>query len=110
MLDLAIFIILLFGFLVGLRRGFILQLIHVIGFIVAFVVAYMYYDQLAPKLTLWIPYPNFGSDSAFQLLLDNGNLEVAYYRAISFVGIFLRQKLSCKLSEVCWILLLTSLF
>ncbi|WP_019154756.1 CvpA family protein [Robertmurraya massiliosenegalensis] len=97
MLDLAIFIILLFGFLVGLKRGFILQLIHLGGFIVAFVVARMYYDQLAPKLTLWIPYPSFGSDSAFQLLLDNGNLEVAYYRAISFVGIFFAVKIAMQI-------------
>lgn len=93
MLDLAIFIILVIGFLVGLKRGFILQLIHFAGFIIAFIVAHMYYDQLAPKLTLWIPYPNFGADSTFQLLLDNGHLEQAYYNAISFVGIFFATKI-----------------
>lgn len=97
MLNLAILIILIFGFLVGLKRGFILQLIHLIGFIVAFIVAYSYYDKLAPKLTLWIPYPNFGSDSTFQLLLDNGNLESAYYRAISFVVIFFAAKIAMQI-------------
>lgn len=93
MLSFAIIIILIFGFLVGLKRGFILQLIHLIGFITAFIVAYVYHDELVPKLTLWIPYPNFGSDSTFQLLLDNGNLEQAYYRAISFVGIFFATRI-----------------
>ncbi|WP_077214185.1 CvpA family protein [Bacillus dakarensis] len=93
MLDFAIFIILVFGFLVGLKRGFILQLIHFVGFIIAFIVSYLYYDELADKLTLWIPYPNFGSDSTFQLLLDNGNLESAYYRAIAFVVIFFAAKI-----------------
>jgi uncharacterized membrane protein required for colicin V production len=97
MLDLAILIIFIFGFLVGLKRGFILQLIHLVGFIVAFIVAHTYYDELAPKLTLWIPYPSFGSDSTFQLLLDNGNLETAYYRAISFVGIFFATKIAMQI-------------
>ncbi|MDQ0157367.1 CvpA family protein [Robertmurraya andreesenii] len=97
MLSLAIFIVLIFGFLIGLKRGFILQLIHITGFIIAFIVAYIYYGDLAPKLTLWIPYPNFSTDSTFQLLLDNGHLEAAYYNAISFVGIFLAVKIAMQI-------------
>ncbi|MBN6887936.1 putative membrane protein required for colicin V production [Cytobacillus horneckiae] len=93
MLDLAIIIILLFGFFMGLRRGFILQLIHLVGFIIAFVVARLYYDTLAPKLTLWIPYPNFGSDSNLQMLLGSTDLEDAYYRAIAFAIIFFAVKI-----------------
>jgi uncharacterized membrane protein required for colicin V production len=88
MLDLAILVLLVFGFFMGLKRGFILQLIHLAGFIVAFIAANMYYDDLAPKLNLWVPYPNFGSDSSLQLFFDNANMEDAYYRAIAFVVIF----------------------
>ena len=64
------------------------QFIHLAGFIIAFIIAYMYYDKLAPKLTLWVPYPDFRADSALSLLMDNVNLEDAYYRAIAFVVIF----------------------
>jgi len=69
MLDLIILIILGFGFLIGLKRGFILQIVHLTGFIIAFIIAYLYYDQLAPKLTLWVPFPNFSSDSALSLVM-----------------------------------------
>src|SRR3954454_2441831 len=93
MLDIAVLIILGFGFLMGLRRGFILQLIHLTGFIIAFITAYLYYDQLAPKLTLWVPYPNISTDSALSLVFDNVNLEDAYYRAIAFVVIFFAVKI-----------------
>jgi uncharacterized membrane protein required for colicin V production len=93
MLDLIILIILGFGFLIGLKRGFILQIIHLTGFIIAFIIAYLYYDQLAPKLTLWVPFPNFSSDSALSLVMDNVNLEDAYYRAIAFVVIFFAVKI-----------------
>ncbi|UII55120.1 CvpA family protein [Cytobacillus spongiae] len=97
MLDLAILIILILGFFVGLRRGFILQLIHLTGFIIAFIVAHMYYADLAPKLNLWVPYPSFGDQTAIQMLLNNGNLEDAYYRAIAFVVIFFVVKITLQI-------------
>lgn len=93
MLDLAILIILILGFFVGLKRGFVLQLIHLTGFIIAFIVANMYYEKIAPKLTLWVPYPSFGDGTAIQMLFDNPNLEDAYYRAIAFVVIFFAVKI-----------------
>lgn len=93
MLDLIVLIILIFGFLIGLKRGFILQLVHLTSFIIAFIIAYMYYDQLAPKLTLWVPYPNFGSELPLSILFENANLEDAYYRAIAFVVIFFAVKI-----------------
>jgi uncharacterized membrane protein required for colicin V production len=92
MLDLAIIIFLIIGFFVGLKRGFILQLVHLIGFIIAYVAANSYYDELAPKLTLWIPYPNFGNVSSLKILTDSSNMESSFYRAIAFVIIFFAVK------------------
>ncbi|HAQ06445.1 MAG TPA: hypothetical protein DCR24_02555 [Bacillus bacterium] len=93
MLDLAVLAILIMGFIIGLKRGFILQSIHLVGFIIAFIVAYLYYDQLSPKLTLWIPYPNLGSSNSLNLLFESANLEDAYYRAIAFAAIFFAVKI-----------------
>ena len=92
MLDLAIIIFLIIGFFVGLKRGFILQLVHLIGFIIAYVAANSYYGELAPKLTLWIPYPNFGNVSSLKILTDSSSMEAAFYRAIAFVIIFFAVK------------------
>jgi uncharacterized membrane protein required for colicin V production len=92
MLDLAIIIFLIIGFFVGLKRGFILQLVHLLGFIIAYVAANSYYAKLAPKLTLWIPYPNFGDGTTLKILTDSSNMEDAFYRAIAFVIIFFAVK------------------
>ena len=92
MLDLAIIILLIIGFFVGLKRGLILQLVHLTSFIIAYVVATIYYAELAPKLTLWIPYPNLGEGTTLKLLTDSTNMETAFYRAISFVIIFFAVK------------------
>jgi len=93
MLNLILFIILLMGFVIGLKRGFILQIIHLVGFVVAFIVAYKYVGELAPKLTLWIPYPSFGEGSTMAILSENTDLEGAYYRAIAFAMLFFGTKI-----------------
>ncbi|MCA1031988.1 CvpA family protein [Bacillus timonensis] len=97
MLDLFLVIILLFGFLIGLKRGFILQIVHLTGFIVAFIVAYLYFGDLAPKLNLWIPYPSFGEESTVKFLFESSNLEAAYYRAIAFAMLFFATKIAMQI-------------
>ncbi|GIN86824.1 membrane protein [Heyndrickxia sporothermodurans] len=93
MVSLIILLILIAGFFVGLKRGFILQLIHITGFIIAFIVAYMYFKDLAPHLKLWIPYPAFDENKSIKMLLDGLNLEEAYYRAIAFAILFFAVKI-----------------
>jgi uncharacterized membrane protein required for colicin V production len=92
MLDIAILVLLIMGFFIGLKRGFIMQLIHLTGFIIAYIAANMYYDELASKLILWIPYPNFGGNSSLGVLETNSNIQTAFYRAIAFMIIFFAVK------------------
>ncbi|WP_462412441.1 CvpA family protein [Neobacillus sp. Marseille-QA0830] len=92
MLDLAIIVFLIAGIFIGLKRGLILQLVHLAGFIIAYVAAFSYYDELAPKLILWIPYPSFGEDTALKILSDSANMENAFYNAAAFVIIFFIAK------------------
>jgi uncharacterized membrane protein required for colicin V production len=93
MVDIILLIILIGGFLVGLRRGLVLQIVHLTGFIAAFIVAYLYFDDLAPKLKLWVPYPSLSPDSTMALVFNSFDLEVAYYRAIAFSMLFFGTKL-----------------
>lgn len=93
MLDLVIIILLVLGVLVGLRRGLILQVVHLTGFIVAYIVAYNFYDDLAPKLKLWIPYPQMGDGQGVISFFSGNNLEEAYYRAIAFIILFFGTKI-----------------
>jgi uncharacterized membrane protein required for colicin V production len=93
MFDLILLLILVAGFFVGLRRGLILQIVHLTGFIAAYIIAYLYYGDLAPKLKLWIPYPNFGGDGAMSLLIKNANIEDVFYRAIAFIILFIAVKI-----------------
>lgn len=93
MIDVALLFILLTGFMIGLKRGFILQVIHMTGFIVAFFVAYMNYEKLAPTLKLWIPYPSFGDPETVKMLFESAHLDEAYYRAMAFAILFFATKI-----------------
>lgn len=93
MFNFILLIILLFGFLVGLKRGLILQVLHIVGFIVAFIVAAMYYDELGPKLLLWIPYPELSDESLLASFLQSLPVETAFYHAVAFVIIFIAVKI-----------------
>ncbi|WP_087971850.1 CvpA family protein [Oceanobacillus rekensis] len=93
MLDVIIIVLLIFGFLMGLKRGLILQILHLGGFIIAFIVAAMYYDELGARFALWIPYPELSNESAWADFLKSMPLETAFYNAIAFAIIFFAVKL-----------------
>ncbi|GGH83742.1 colicin V production protein [Pullulanibacillus pueri] len=70
----------------------VLQIIHLTGFVVAYIVAFLYYDKLSPILKLWIPFPDETSNNFFATL-SHASLESAFYRAIAFVIIFIAVKI-----------------
>lgn len=93
MVTLLILFVLIFGILMGIRRGFILQIVHLTGFIISFIVATMYYKELAGHLSLWIPYPDLGNGTIWAIFLTSMPLENAFYNAISFAIIFFVAKI-----------------
>lgn len=93
MLDIALLVLLIIGFFTGLRRGLIMQLLHLTGDIIAYFAAYTYCNQLASKLAMWIPYPNFGGNASLKLLTGSPNLEAAFYHWLAFIIIFVIVKI-----------------
>ncbi|TMW71656.1 CvpA family protein [Alteribacter natronophilus] len=89
MLSLILFIVLLMSFMIGFRRGLILQLVHLLGFVAAFLVAWFYYQPFAEYIRLWIPFPTFGNE----LMLEAFSAEAVYYNGIAFVIIFFAVKI-----------------
>ncbi|RPF55422.1 CvpA family protein [Aquisalibacillus elongatus] len=89
MVTLILFVLLILGFLIGLKRGFILQVLHITGFLIAFIIALVYFNDLAANLELWIPFP----DMTDQHFWDSVNLEGAFYHGIAFFAIFFVVKI-----------------
>lgn len=93
MLDILLLIIFVASILVGIKRGFIVQIIHLSSFFIALLVAYIYYKPLAEKFVLWIPYPGITQDASLTLIIDKLDVSQTFYRIIAFATIFFLVKL-----------------
>lgn len=97
MLDLLILVFLIGGLITGFRRGLVLQAIQMFGFIVAFIVSYLYYKSLAEKFVLWVPYPGVTAHSKLAFSVGELDLEMTFYRMLAFVLIFIVVKFGLQL-------------
>ena len=93
MLDLLIIIIMASGIIVGLKRGLIVQMMHLFGFFIALIVAYINYKSLAQLFVLWVPYPGFAENAPSVLGLDSIDVDASFYQALAFAIIFFATKI-----------------
>lgn len=97
MLDILILFLLVGGLITGFRRGLLVQVLHMTGFIVSFIVAYAYYKQLADKFVLWIPYPGVTAESKLSWSFGQLDLDETFYRLLAFILIFFVVKFLLQL-------------
>jgi uncharacterized membrane protein required for colicin V production len=97
MLDLFLLIVFVISLIIGAKRGLIVQLIHIGSFLVALVVAIIYYKPLAEKFVLWIPYPGFTEGSTVTLVLDSLDVDRTFYRVFAFALIFFIVKIALQI-------------
>lgn len=89
MLGVLFLLICLFSFYNGARRGTALQAVHVVGFIIAFIVALKEYRTLGSHIELYVPYMSVTPDSSFAFYTMEQGFELghAYYAGVAFFGI-----------------------
>lgn len=97
MLDLIILLVFIISLIVGAKRGFVVQLINIGSFIIALIVAIIYYKPLAEKFVLWIPYPGFTEGSTVTLVLDSLDVDRTFYRVFAFAIIFFAVKIALQI-------------
>ena len=97
MVDLIILILLFAGLVSGAKRGFVVQLIQMLGFIISIVVAYIYYKPLAEKLVLWIPYPSVDQNTTLKFAVEQLDLSQTFYQLLAFALIFFVVKFAIQI-------------
>lgn len=83
-LDLILVIGMAASFILGCRRGFVLQLVSMLGFVVAWITAYLFYDDVVPWVAKVIPVDAFVSQTGFESYLKGIPLNQYIAAAISF--------------------------
>lgn len=92
MLSIIIIVCLLMGFIVGFRRGLLLQIIHFVSMFASYIIAYLYYQPLAKKIYNYIPFMTIPEDIS-KFIFHSIDLEQAYYNVVAFAIIFFATKI-----------------
>lgn len=92
-LDLIICALLGLAFILGYRRGFVTQLVSLLGLFVAWLVAYLFYDDLAPYVGRVVPVESFVRESGYESLLKGLRLDQYIVGALSFALLLFGVKL-----------------
>ena len=90
--TLIIIFLLISGWMNGLRRGFILQVVHLAGFLGSLFIAWYFYDDLAPHLAKIIPAPGSsnGTWGAVESVLP---VQATFYNCIAFIIVLIVARL-----------------
>ncbi|PRO64973.1 hypothetical protein C6I21_12500 [Alkalicoccus urumqiensis] len=97
MVSAVILFFLFLSLMVGYRRGFLLQAVHIAGLLLAFTAAWLYFEQLGSMLQLWIPFPVLDESSPLNVLDDAIATETAFYNGVAFVLIFIVVKIIAQI-------------
>lgn len=87
MLTLLILLLLAIGFYTGMKRGLVLQIVYTVGYFFVYLIARTFYQSLAAKLTLYVPYPSPTAETKLVLFNQNITLDLdqAFYGAVAFL-------------------------
>lgn len=97
MIDLIIIILFIAALVSGYRKGFLVQLLNLVGLLVAFLVAYIYYKPLAEKFLLWVPYPGMSENTTLKYASDALDISLTFYQLLAFALIFFVIKLALRI-------------
>jgi uncharacterized membrane protein required for colicin V production len=95
MLSLVILLFLAYCFYTGARRGWKLQAVYTVGYLISFVIARLLAGVFRPLLNLWVPYPSATPDSKFVFFSNSVGvkLDSAFYYGVAFLFVL----------GICWV-------
>jgi uncharacterized membrane protein required for colicin V production len=93
-LDWIVLAVLAVSFLFGYRRGFVMQLVSLLGLFVAWLTAYLFYDDLAPWVARVVPVQTFADYTGYDFVLKGFRLENYIIGTISFALILVGVKIA----------------
>ncbi|SJZ41540.1 Uncharacterized membrane protein, required for colicin V production [Pilibacter termitis] len=99
MLTIILLLILAYAYYTGYQRGFALQLVYSIGYIICYFIAKRNYEKLGAALELWIPFPSATQETKMFFFDEKTMLELdkAFYAGFAFLVIYFLGYLAVRL-------------
>jgi uncharacterized membrane protein required for colicin V production len=92
-LDLAVGALLLFGLVLGYRRGLVCQLVSLGGFIIAYFIAWRYADRVSPYLAKLLPLKTFAGYGKYEFAVRDLHADDYILHFLSFALLFAGVKI-----------------
>jgi uncharacterized membrane protein required for colicin V production len=96
-LDASVCVIFVGALIVGYKRGFINQMVSLLGLIIAYVVAYKFYRQVAPWIGQLLPVQTFAAYSKYEFAIQTLHINDYVINAISFALLFFAVKVALSI-------------
>ncbi len=93
-LDVVIAVLVAGGAILGYNRGFINQLVSIAGLVISYILAYQFFDVVAPWIRKMLPINSLTSYNKFKFFIENLNLDTYFYNALAFTLIFVCVKIA----------------
>lgn len=90
MISVFFIVILVWQFYIGYMRGILLQGYYTLASIMSLFIANHFYQKIAEKITLWVPFANPGQDTVVNFFKDVNifDLDRVFYAGVAFIGIY----------------------
>lgn len=96
-LDVVVAVMIVGAILLGYYRGFVAQLVSIAGFFIAYLVAYLLFDDLAAVLARALPIHSFQAVEQYAFIIEGLNLDRYLYNALSFALLFAVTKIGLSI-------------
>lgn len=88
LLDIIIIAVLILSIIVGYMRGFVKKLISIIGWFAAYLVGYLFFDNVAPLLQTMFPMSSNEKLANYSEIVAGLKLDTYIYNALAFALLF----------------------
>lgn len=93
-LDYTVLAVLAVGTVLGFARGFIGQLVSVVGLVAAYLIAFFFYDDLAPLVGSTLALSGYETYQKYEFLAKGLKLDTYVYNALAFAILFFGVKIA----------------
>lgn len=94
MIDIIILILLLLGFLIGIKRGFFRQIMRFVGSVLSLIIAYLFTGPLSAVLPTFLPAPDLEGTPLLGAINNwGGMIDSLFYSVAAFFILFVVAKI-----------------
>lgn len=88
LLDIIIIAVMVLSIIIGYMRGFIRKLVSIVGWFAAYLIAYLFYDNLAPLLQSMLPLSSNEKLAEYSGIVAGLKLDTYIYNSLAFALLF----------------------